>query len=396
MTTYTEATTPTDADDALTSLLAQADALGVNVAGWDPVAPQRALFTLSARAVAHESDLRVALAKAGFLQAAATVGDDFFDEALTWYGETRLPATRAVWTLRVTCAASAGPYTIGVSSGELVAVANDGTEFVNTNERATTIAAGSTVNLEFTCSTAGTVGNQSGGNITRFVVGKPGLTVTNAAPATLDTTARDQESTGDAITRVLGKWGTIGAGWTLQSFDYWIPSWHTSITRWKVRDDSPAGPGTIQFILADSAGPATSPEIAAVLAGATARNFKPVGSGAVSVVAASSVTITVTGTIYGDGTNATLLQDAKDALDALKRGFPIGGDEDGKIRLDLIKAVLMGGAWPSTAPLEINGKTITLEGFTGAKYLSLSSPAADTSLAYNEIPTFNYSGLVLG
>ncbi len=396
MTTYQQAITASTAAAIRDANLAAAVALRVNVQGWDDVAPQRAIFELDARALAREQDIRVALAKGGYLQTAAEVGDDFFDEALTWFDETRIAATKAIWTFLVTCAATAGPYTIGVSSGELVAVANDGTEFVNTNDQPVVIASGTTVSMQFTASQAGTPGNQAAGNITRFIVGKPGLTVTNASTATLDTPARDQENTGDAIIRALGKWGSIGAGWTKTSYDYWIPKWAPTVTGWKVRDDNPLGPGSVQVILRSAAGLATSGQIAAVEAGAGADDFKPWGTAALGVVSAVNKTVTVTGTLYGDGTNGSLLVNAKAALDLLQGGFPIGGDEDGKIRLDLIVAVLMGGAWPTSAPLMVNRKTITLPGFTGAKYLDLSAPSGDTTIAYNEIVVFSYAGLVLG
>lgn len=396
MTTYQEAITASTEAAIRDANLAAAAALGVNVAGWDDVAPQRAIFTLDARALKAHQDIRVALAKAGYLQAAAEVGDDFFDEALTWYDEARIQATRAVWTFRVTCAATAGPYTIGQSSGELVAVANDGTEFANTNDQAITITAGSTVSMQFTASQPGTSGNQAAAAVTKLVVGKPGLSVTNASPATLDAPARDQETTSEAIPRVLGKWSSIGAGWTADSFDYWIPKWSPTVTGWRVRDDNPLGPGSVQVILRSAAGVASGGQIAAVSAGAAASDFKPWGTTALGVASAVAKTVTITGTLYGDGTNGNLLANAKAALDLVQAKFPIGGDADGKIRFDLIRAVLMGGAWPSSAPLEVNGKMIVLPGFTGAKYLDLSSPTGDTSLAYNEFVSFSHAGLVLG
>ena len=98
---------------------------------------------------------------------------------------------------------------------------------------------------------------------------------------------------------------------------------------------------------------------------------------------------------------SNLLANAKSALDVLSSYFPIGGNSDGLITRSLLIAVIMGGAWPASAPLIITSPggqvvTIVLPGFTGALGLTLATPAADVAFANQDLMTITYAGLVLG
>lgn len=400
MTTYLQATTARTEAVILTASLAQAATNGVTVAGFDDSSPQRAIFATDARALAAAEALRVVLAKAGYLTTSPLAGDSFVDQALSWFNEVRIPASKAVWTLKLTNA-GATPYTLTTAPGEYIAQADDGTYFESAPGANVTIPAGSTGTLaRFVATLAGTSGNQNSGNVTHLAVGRPGLAITNASPATLDTAGRDAETNAEAVTRCLGKWATLGAGWTRASFDYLIPTSAATVTRWLVRTDNPTGPGTIQCVLANAAGPATAPEIAAVLAYLGRSDVMTLGTGGLSVIPATTQTVTVAGSIVGDGSNTSLLANAKSALDVLVAKFPVGGDADSRLTFDLLKAILMGGAWPSTAPLRITGPTgavtsIVLPGFTGAKSLALSSPASNVSFALTDALAFVYSALAV-
>jgi hypothetical protein len=405
--TFLEATTAQTKQEIITDTLAHAAEEGVDVAGFDDFSPNRSQYELGARAMAAEQAIRVQLANAGFLTTAALAGDDFFDQALTWYdltngygGKGRIPATYAVWLLPVKCDANNGPYPLGVNSHELTAQAIDGTYFQSTNASAVTLPTGQTTMVEFTCLTIGTIGNQTIGNINHFVTAFPGLTISSIVTPEVVTRARDQESTTEATRRALGKWGTLGAGWTRTSFDYLIPLYAPTVTRWLVRDDNPNGPGTIEVVMANAGGASTTDENDDVYDGLSAPGTMTLGTGGLSVISATLVTIPVVGSIASNGTNPNLLVNAKAALDILRTAFPIGGDEDGLVQLDLIEAVLMGGAWPASAPLTIAGpsgtvSTFILPGFGGAKSVTLSAPAGDTALSLAEVITFTYGSLVI-
>lgn len=406
MTTYTEATTALDAATIRDANLALAASLGANVSGWDAKAPQRAMFEIEGQALEREQRIRVKLAQSGFITRAAEAGEDYFDEALTWFdldngfgGKGRIPAVATVWDLVVSCVAAAGPYTISMARGELVAQANDGTLFESIAQAPTTIEAGNSATIRFVAASAGTSGNQDLGAIAHLVIGRAGMSVTNPDPQV--THGRDKETAAQATARALGKWATIGAGWTRSSFDYLVPTIQPSITKWVVRDDNPYGTGSIGVVLATADGPSSPTENAAVLAGLTSDANKTLGTGEIRVVSASTLTVTVAGTLYGIGSNPTLLADAKAALRTLRAAYPIGGDEDGYLRREVIQAVLMGGAWPATAPLAVidrNGDpaNIVFPGFSGAKNLALSSPLADVLFGQFDDLDFDDSGLVLG
>ncbi len=406
-TTYTDATTAQTKAEILADGLQHASDNGVNVAGFDDASPQRAMFELNARAIEAEQKIRVKLAQAGFLTTAALAGESFFDEALTWYdldngfgGKGRIPATQTIWAFKVTLTAGNPSITIGANTSELVAQANDGTLFTSFNVVPVTIGPGGTRLVQFNCNVLGTVGNQSAGNVVHLVVGHPGLSVSNAPGAFVILAARDKETTDDATLRAVAKWSTLGAGWTRASFDYLIPTLVPTITRWLTRDDNPNGPGTIEVVLANAAGASTSLENAAALAGLGAPGVMTLGTGGLYVVSATENTVTVTGAIAGDGTNPSLLANAKSALDIVRGKFPIGGDSDGLLRLDLLTAILMGGAWPASAPLKISGPSgtvasIVLPGFGGAKSVTLSAPATDPTFSLTDVMLFDYTGLVV-
>jgi hypothetical protein len=405
LTTYLEATTARDAATIRTANLALAASLDVNVAGFDDTAPQRAIFECDARALAAEEGIRVKLAKAGFITKAAEAGEDFLDEALTWFdldngfgGKGRIPATKAVWDLKLTNAAAV-PYSFTMAAGELIAQANDGTLFESTPIANATILAGGTLLLRFTAMVAGTSGNQVVGNIVHLETGKPGLTVTNASTAVLVTAGRNVETAAEATRRALGKWATLGAGWTAASFDYLVPLFAPTVTRWFVRTDNPNGPGTIEVVMANAAGASSPSENTAVLAGLGSRDVMTLGTGGLTVVSATVKVINLVGTHYSDGTNPTLEADVTAAILTLQAGFPIGGDSDGLARTELITTVMMGGGFPVGAPLVIqsaNGSpvSIVIPGFSGAKDITLSSPASNTTVAATEIISFQGAGLV--
>lgn len=399
--TWTQATTAQTAAEIRTANLATAESLGVDVTGWDDFSPDRATFEIEARALAAEQDIRVLLAYSGFLETAALAGDSFFDQAITWFDEVRIPALATVWNLRVSCVDTAGPYTIAGGSKALTASADDGTLFQSSNASDVVIPSGGTATVQFTCLTPGVIGNQNPGNITHLVIGKPGLSVTNNPPAAIVTSGRAIETTQAATTRVKGKWGTLGAGWTRASFDYLIPRATPTVTRWLVKDDNPGAPGAIKVVQATAAGPSSAPENATTLAALTAPDVMALGSGGLTVESATSLTVNVVGTLFGDGTNPNLLANAKAALDVISAYFPIGGDSQGQISRELLIAIIMGGSWPVSAPLVVTSPggqtaTIVLPGFGGAVNLTLTTPAADVVVGTTDIVSITYGGLVLG
>ena len=125
----------------------------------------------------------------------------------------------------------------------------------------------------------------------------------------------------------------------LDAFDYLIPLASPTVTRWKVRDDNPNGPGTTKVVLANASGPTTGPEVAAVLALLGSRSVRPLGSGALQVIAATALPLTITGTLLLDGSNAAAITQANAALVALGNSYDLG---PAILYLDRVIATLMG------------------------------------------------------
>lgn len=389
MTTWAESTTAKDEGTLRAELFAALEAEGVSMAGYDDVAPQRVLVELQARANAAEQRVRVAYAFAAFLSTAARAGSGFVDRAVSFFdlsngtgGKGRILATKAQALWRLTAAAGAG--TIVVRARELKAQALDGRLYTNVNAADVSVSPGSPVLCLFEADVPGAQGNQNPGAVTKLVTGKPGLSVSNAAGSpspSVVVVARDAETDDALIARALGRWATLGAGWTRPSFDYLIPLASTSVTRWDVDEANPHGPGTVEVTLANAAGAATAPEIAAVAARLGAIDVKPLGTGALYVIGAVEVPLTITAVLDVALPGAVAL--VQDNLEVLLGAYPLG---PATLQEELVRAVLMGAAFETVTIKLAGGVTKTLRlnlpgvaGVTGIVSCSFAADLAITS-----------------
>lgn len=392
MTTWADARTVQSSDDVRAALLAACVTQGCTVNGWSPDAPQRAMLEGNASALSFEQGIRAQLAGTASVDTLALLDPDWVDAIMTFFdldngtgGKGRILASSAVWDVPLQVSAFAAPITIDIMSGIQVQSSN-GTIFQSTPLGPVVLNSDSSFigTVRFTARVPGTSGNVTAGQITKVISGPAGLSIYGSGTQVLVTAARDDETNAQFIKRGLGKWATKGAGWSRTSFDFLIPEFAPTVTDWRVRDDNPFGPGTIQVILRNAAGPSSPDENSAVLAGLTDSARQSLGIGGLRVVSASSNIVSVASTLFGDGTNASLLANAKSALDALARTLPIGGDVDGYLRGALLIEILMGGA----------NLTYGLTGFRGAK--NLDPKPSDTIFAIDDVLVFDYSGLVLG
>lgn len=372
--TFAQASTPTDQP----TFRAQTLALLANppapfqpapVAGWSPSAPQRILVEEFSAEMAGESSLRAKVASTISPQTAVASGPDWVAAALGWFDETFIPALPAFWDVPFQALPADAPLTVGASS-VIQIQATGGAIFMLA--QATDVlfsAAGSYQGtLRFVARLPGTGGNVAGSSVLagKILTAPAGLSLGPGTPS-LFTAGRDVETPQQAITRCLGKWARLGAGWTRQAFDYLIPLLSPTITRWRVDDSGPYGGGTVGVILADAAGPATDPEVALVQNGLAAPNVRPLGSGGVTATKAAADALTVNVTVQGDGSNASLSANISSAGLALAGAFPIGPATLDNV---LVEGVLLGGGYGSIkiagAPGEIITITPALPGFPGA------------------------------
>jgi hypothetical protein len=376
--TYAQACTPRIPGATAAQVLADLAAAGAPVAGFSPRAPQSVLINdFDARQV-EESNIRADLALMVQLAVLAALDPDWCAAWMTWFAEVYIPALPAVWDVGFT--SSLSPQTIQPTD-VVVVQSTSGQLFQLSIASAATLAPSGT--LTMTARTPGTASNVSPSSITKIVSAPVGLSLTGTP--TLYTAGRDIETPQAAIQRCLGKWGTLGAGWTMTSLDYLIPLFAPTVTRWLVRTDNPNGPGTIAVILANAAGPATTAEVNAVLAGLMLPSRFCLGCGGLSVVPAAAVYVSPVATLKGDGTNPNLAANCAAAIAALGLAFPIG---PARLLAGLANSIAFGAAYPNpisipTASDDSTSTQITvpaLVGFGGVDDLLVAPLTSDQTL----------------
>ena len=400
MPTYAQALTPRTVASLRALFLTELAAAGSTVSGWSTGAPQRAFLEGEANAVAFETQLRVALAQTASIDLCKEAGPEWVDAKMTWFdldngsgGKGRIPASRAIWTVDLEITAALGALTINSANASGIQLqSTTGVVFQCSQTSDVVINAGSAYvgTVEFTARTAG-INGVTPGQITKVIAGPAGLSVDLGGTQTNTSVARNEEDDDSFIARGLGKWARLGAGWVLPAFDYLIPlygnnSTTLNVTRWRIDDSNPGGPGTIAVWLANSAGPATGPEVTAVDTGLNSADVKPVGTGAAAVAAAVSHAIVITATIVTDGTNPTVSTEAADALDTLEQLFPMG---PATLEPDVVRAILMGAPIAeqtvATAPGQSEQMALALPGFSSVLEVSVLSLAAPEVLAMGEV-----------
>jgi len=376
------------------TLLPALAAAGSTVGGAPTSSPDRGIVEAEAAFLALEQQLRAGVALSISATTALQAGDSWVDAAASWYqvpsnqgpgntpgGIGRFVATFAVWSVPMRVTPSAAPLTI--SPGQIVQAQADTGQIFNL-----TLPAGSpplvfnsgnsfTATAMFTARVAGVAaGKVTANTITKIITGPAGLSITGSGQ-TLVTAPQDQETSAALLVRCYGRWGTIGAGWTLQSFDFLIPSFAADVNRWFVDDSNAAGPGSVVVSLAIVNGPASGPsstpgtDCALVLAGLGSSSVKPLGSGPIVVQPAVAVPIAIAAVLATDGSNSTLIADATDALQQL--ASKVMGPA--AITFDLIVAILMGAPLGTVEiPTTVGGGTarsfqINLPGFGGVAYI---------------------------
>jgi uncharacterized phage protein gp47/JayE len=321
MTTLEEATTTRTAEEVRDDLLDALVALGVQATGWDPMAVQRAIIEIDAEARATEEGYRALIAQAGFLRTAPNAGDAWLDLlSVGFFGIERAPATSAVQRIRLTNAASSGPWQI--EAGKFIVSTPNGDEtglgrFVNEGQSGTLLAGvGQFVDVDFMAALAG-----SGGNAP--VTALAGVSVTNTS---IVTPGRDAESNESLIKRCLGRWASISFGGALEAYQTWVGEAFTSagetnpITRVYVDDTNPNGIGSTDIYLATESGPATTDQVDTVDDFLQPR--RALGTGELRVFQAIANPQTVSVTVYA---KADVAAEVEAALLEMEADTAMGG-----------------------------------------------------------------------
>ncbi|RTL09258.1 MAG: hypothetical protein EKK62_03195 [Acidimicrobiia bacterium] len=355
----------------------------VTIEGLQEESLLRALPEVFSRLVfALEAD-RVNLTYAGFpsgwvqLTSAPAWGElgaeDFFQVI-------RDPALPTLGKMRIT--ASTGASSSTIQPGDLVVRYGAGSAqklYVNTEGFAP--VPGSYVDVAMTAQEAGAAGNIGNGATLYLVTAYPGLSVTNPAitgtQSWITRRGKDAETLVSLKQRCDEKWADLSLEVSSQRFariirDAFEAAGETNpITRIYVDDTNPDGPGSVWVYMAREGSTATAEDVALVDAYVVPR--WRTGGGPFKSYAASTLTITVSGTIKGPANSDSALEQASAALQALAPTYAIG---EAVVYLEQIRTALMTGV-------------------SGAVNVVLSAPIADTSIPAGSIVAFSIGSITV-
>lgn len=357
---------PTTAEQAERTVIGLLDAAGFPATSWQPKSFPRTVTKAIGAIGANFSNL-ISNVVAGVLNGLSTGGWlDLLSEQN--YANTRAAAVAAAGQMVLTNQTGVSqPITVGMWLAD-----GDGSSAhrFEVTGGAGTLAApnGSTLAVTVRAESPGAAYNiPSGASL--FIAGGvlPGVTVSNPAIGStgtwLTTAGADKESDPALQERNATKWADQAPAGNDQSYVYWARTAVPTITRVKpVREG-----GTVNVYLANAAGGATGPEVTAV---DTFLQAKKSIVARVFTVPATSVGITLVGTIYVDAVHAGSAPAA-----ALANLAALGADHDigGFVYLSEIIGAL-------TIP-------------TGVRRVVLSSPTTDANLGDDGVPVFDVTGL---
>jgi phage-related baseplate assembly protein len=318
----------------------------------------------------------VTVATGGFILAAAEAGlDGWVDKtAENFFTETRKPSVNTVGTVALTDVSGVGPVPITANSF-WVANTDKSLRFVAITSGTVPLNGSTTVSVR--AESAGAAWNVGNGAITEILTATPGVTVSNPA---LDTgtwvTAQgaDTESDLTFAERCIDKWSTLGTASNDAAYRYWASSVSSEIVKTSVF--SPTG-GSVRVYIAGPSGPVSS--AALILAQDYVEAKRPFGVPDVIVANATVVTVPIVAELNVKRGKDRIVGKVKAQanVDAYARSLDIGGGDLARVsREQIIKALLVD---------EFEDMTLT-------------SPAADVTLAPNEIfvPSYTLTTLVNG
>ena len=312
-------------------LLEKAHGLGLRARGWDSKRIGRVLLEIEAQTVEAWEAARIAITRGGYL------GDDeqgpfgtWLDlVALGWFQELRREAIPTEGRMVLTEFADDSLHVI--QPGELAAVFGpelaDPLRYVNIDGG--TLPKGGSLALTFRAEAPGARYNVPPSTISFLNTPLQGVRISNPAEPSTGTwitrAGADEESDPSLRAKCRDKWGSLGAGGNLAAVRYRIRKaaelFGLSVSRFRVRDDNPNGPGSVDVYLANPAGPASAAEVKAVRA--YLAGLKAVGTGPLRCFAATLLEVPIVAGLRNP-TNPHAVAEAIGRLVALQSDYPLG------------------------------------------------------------------------
>jgi len=353
---------PESADQIEQRALDLLELAGFQVTAWQDGSAPGAIIRWASEVLA---DVWIAV----FFVASGGYGRTARGPALEMWGEDRFgldknPATTAVGKILLTDVGG-GPHSIAV--GGVVITTASGRQYTNTDDGGGTLAVNSTLELTFQAAEAGGVYSVPNGTAFSLVTDLPTVTAaTSVQPSGtwLTTAGSDEETDAAYLARCLAQWGLLSVA---SPADYYLAkavAASPTISRVKVKDDNPNGPGTVEVVIANSGGTATAGELLAVDTALQAH--RAIGSAALTVVSAAATTVTIEGTVYVTTADRDAAEAAIDeAMADYEAELNIGDDV---LAYRLIE-ILMAPA--------------------GVRNAVLTTPTADTGIGDDNVATFS-------
>lgn len=284
-------------------MLALAEAEDLPTTAWGSSSVIRILFSVFATLLARAWYSIAQVANGVLLQ--YSTGAWLTLLARSAYGEERTAAVFTVGTFKLTDAGG-GPHVVAAGA---VTVAVGDLQYTNTTGG--TIPLSGSLDLEFRATAAAAAYNVPNNSTVTLVTSLPTVTVTNPPVGVtgtwITTLGADVEGDEQLRTRCSAKWATLATGSPPAAYLYWALS-VSGVTRAKLDDGNPDGPGTNRVYIDNSGAVAT------LQASLDAK----VPSGTVSTATAASTTaVTIPGVVTVDATLATVAEATAEVVENL-------------------------------------------------------------------------------
>ncbi len=275
-------------------ILAALGALGFQVTAWGefsfPLRTVNGISTMLADALLFI----VEVAKGGYGETARNGWVDLW--AWDRFQILRLSETFTTGVVRLVDA-GAGPHV--VAGGLIIGTSpDDGRTFESTAD--VTVPLNGTATVAVRATAPGSRFNLATGVGLRLVTDLPTVLVTNPAQTGTETwitsAGADRESDAGLVARARLQWAELSVATPAKYYASKIRKAVPTITKIRVLDDNPLGPGSAELILATGAGPASGADV--TLAISQLPTIRSVASGVLSARAAVARTIAIGGIAY--------------------------------------------------------------------------------------------------
>ena len=330
-------------DAIFQAFLDELKALGWPVTDWQKGNPLLTLLQVISRSHADVARVIQDITRGGLLELSEK--DWLTYLARNVYSVNRKSSQFAVVHVKLTCSASAGPYSITANSSKIIT--NTGKRYTSTNTTTQTLSTGSTLILDYKAESPGINYNLSLGAVISLVTALPGVTLAVEEVGTSDSpmviAGTNEESDAQLVLRCQQRLAALGIIKTDDAWSYLatsIPDLDpdltaafpgvATITKVLVDSTNPDGPGTFRIYLAGAAGGITdAPTIAAVDSFLQPR----VGlCASLTTLGAINDTITVEADVQCKSANvANTLATIEDLLADYQAQLPIGNGTDNGI-----------------------------------------------------------------